>query len=375
MLFPWGYSPMPLSSKHLILFAPMLFAGCVAPGEGPMRPDRRAEMRPEFPMRGTAPMAMPGVSDANVVLGEPYELGGKTITPADIQGYDETGYASISMRGGGATANGEAWVATQISAAHPTLPMPSYVEVTHLETGRTILVRVNDRGPMAVNQILALSPAAAQQLGVTSESVFAVRVRRTSPPESERAMLRSGRTAPERIATPPALLTALRRRLGEGGVRPPAGAAPIRVAPAPVTQMPPAAPRGNGPGADFDAPIAPRFANPGTKRPPARPAPTRTVAPPQAPLAADADGFVIEEQGRAPMRQPAAASNGWFVQIGAFGDVARARSLAAKLGAQVVAAGEIWRVRLGPYPSAAAAGEALGDVQAKGYPEARVTSR
>lgn len=370
---------MPLSSKHLIALVPLLFAGCVAPGEGPMRPDRRPSMNPEFPMRGTAPMAMPGVSDANVVLGEPYELGGKTITPADIQGYDETGFASVSPRSGGATANGEAWVATQISGAHPTLPMPSYVEVTHLDTGRTILVRINDRGPMAVNQILALSAAAAQQLGVAPGSVFPVRVRRTSPPESERAMLRSGRTAPERIETPPALLTALRRRLGESGVRPPAGAAPIRVAPPTVAPEPPAsASRGNGPGADFDTPIAPRFAHPGTKPAPRatpRPAPTRVIAPPQPPQA-DSDGFVVEEQGRASVRHAApAASNGWFVQIGAFGDVARARSLAAKLGAQVIAAGDIWRVRLGPYPSAAAAGEALGDVQAKGYPEARVTSR
>ena len=110
------------------------------------------------------------------------------------------------------TANGEIFEPAGISAAHKTLPLPSYVEVTALDSGRTILVRVNDRGPMVNDRLIDLSRGAAEQLGLNA-GVAAVRVRRTSPPAAERAQLRAGEPVRERIATPGSLLAILRTKI------------------------------------------------------------------------------------------------------------------------------------------------------------------
>ena len=76
-------------------------------------------------------------ADYPVVLGDPFTVDGKTFTPVDSLNYDAVGLAVAGSDGGGA-----------ISAAHRTLPLPSYAEVTSLGTGRTILVRIERRGPM-----------------------------------------------------------------------------------------------------------------------------------------------------------------------------------------------------------------------------------
>src|SRR3546814_20086043 len=104
---------------------------------------------------------------------------GVTYTPVDISDYDEVGFAGVYSAdlAGKPTANGEIFDPAAISAAHKTLPLPSYVEVTALDTGRTILVRVNDRGPMVNDRLIDLSPAAAAQLGLT-DTTTGVRVRR-----------------------------------------------------------------------------------------------------------------------------------------------------------------------------------------------------
>ena len=90
------------------------------------------------------------VSDAAVKIGAPYRVRGVTYTPAADPGYDMLGLASwYGSESGKRTANGERFRPRGVSAAHTTLPLPSYVEVTALDTGRRILVRVNDRGPFA----------------------------------------------------------------------------------------------------------------------------------------------------------------------------------------------------------------------------------
>src|SRR3546814_20302960 len=111
------------------------------------------------------------------------------------------------------TANGERFRPKAVTAAHVTLPLPSYVEVTALETGRTILVRVNDRGPFAGRgRIIDLSRGAAEQLGIRAAGAAPVRVRVVEPPEGDRRQLREGRQAPER-----AVVEARdRTRVGEG---------------------------------------------------------------------------------------------------------------------------------------------------------------
>lgn len=139
------------------------------------------------------------VSDAAVKIGAPYRVRGLTYTPAADPSYDMLGMASwYGSESGRRTANGERFRPGGVSAAHTTLPLPSYVEVTALDTGRRILVRVNDRGPFAGRgRILDLSRGAAEALGMRGTGVVPVRVRVVLPSERDRARLRRGKAARE----------------------------------------------------------------------------------------------------------------------------------------------------------------------------------
>lgn len=238
--------------------------------------------------------------DYPVVIGPAYTVNGVTYTPEDALNYDEVGYAVRDMDAG-----------PGVTAAHHTLPLPSYVEVTELDEGRTALVRVERRGPMNGNQLLALSADAMAQLGIASSAP--VRVRRVNPPEVERAKLRSGEPAPLRIETPEGLLTVLRRKLPEARTE-----ASIR--PAPVESPTPA-----------------------TTPAPERPTPATPVA-----------------------------IAGYYVQAGAYSERARADRVAARIGGQVYPAGRLWRVRSGPFATAAEADRDLARIRADGFGDARV---
>lgn len=158
------------------------------------------------------------VSDKPVRIGKPYTIRGTTFVPAEQPGYDFLGYASwYGHESGNQTANGERFRPAGVSAAHTTLPLPTYVEVTDLDSGRTILVRINDRGPFAGGgRILDLSEGAAKQLGIRGRGVAPVRVRAVEPPESDRKLLRDGKQAPERPRVPEHILANLRGQLARG---------------------------------------------------------------------------------------------------------------------------------------------------------------
>ncbi|MFD1950546.1 septal ring lytic transglycosylase RlpA family protein [Sphingomonas arantia] len=142
------------------------------------------------------------VADLPVRIGRPYTVRGRTYVPAEDPTYDAVGMASwYGSESGSQTANGERFRPDWIGAAHRTLPLPSYVEVTALDTGRTILVRVNDRGPFASDRIIDLSRGAARLLGVERTGTFRVRVRRVFPSERDRAALRAGRSTGLRTAS------------------------------------------------------------------------------------------------------------------------------------------------------------------------------
>jgi rare lipoprotein A len=155
------------------------------------------------------------VPDTPVKVGRPYQVAGVWYYPADVRDYDEVGLAS--WYGGkfheGPTANGERFDMDRIGAAHTTLPLPSYVEVTALDSGRTILVRVNDRGPFVPGRIIDLSRRSAQLLGMEGAGVAPVRVRRVEPSETDRLALRWGRQATDRPRAPAEVLALLRQRL------------------------------------------------------------------------------------------------------------------------------------------------------------------
>lgn len=137
------------------------------------------------------------VSDTPVRIGRPYTVRGTTYIPAEDATYDMLGYASwYGNESGKRTANGERFRPGWATAAHTTLPLPSYVEVTALDTGRRIIVRVNDRGPFAgSSRIIDLSRGAAEQLGLRAVGKAAVRVRRVEPDEKDRERLRHGKAA------------------------------------------------------------------------------------------------------------------------------------------------------------------------------------
>jgi rare lipoprotein A len=158
------------------------------------------------------------VSDTPVKIGRPYTVRGVTYVPHVDRAYDAVGYASwYGDESGNMTANGEKYRPEGISAAHKTLPLPSYVEVTSLQTGRTILVRVNDRGPFARGRIIDLSRGAAELLGIRRAGSAPVRVRVVNPPEKDKERLREGKPARSRPAASPQTLTWLRERLAREG--------------------------------------------------------------------------------------------------------------------------------------------------------------
>lgn len=135
------------------------------------------------------------VSDTPVKIGKPYAVRGKTYVPEADPGYDMLGYASwYGSESGNVTASGERFRPEWITAAHRTLPLPTYVEVTALDTGRRILVRINDRGPFgASKRIIDLSRGAAELLGVRAQGLARVRVQRVEPSKKDRDRLRTGK--------------------------------------------------------------------------------------------------------------------------------------------------------------------------------------
>lgn len=344
------------------------------------------------------PKVAGGVTDYPVKLGEPYQLGGITYTPSDAFNYDEAGYASWygEELNGRNTANGELFNPDAISGAHRTLPLPSYVEVTALDTGKTILVRLNDRGPVAPDRLIDLSAGAARQLGVMGQGAFPVRVRRVNPPEAERAKLRQGQAVALRMDTPESLLVPLRRKL-DGKAKP----ANLAAAPAPAAATTPAA----TPPASAGPPVKPAAPKPATPKPAkAKPAPMATQAaatsepklPPPTPRTQGGDRFIVEGGGARPRMaenstgdnratldpappapsasSPAPASGSYFVQVAAFSSKARADELAKRIGAKTVgsADGKVFRVRYGPYPDARAAQQGVTLARRKGYQGAQI---
>lgn len=111
-------------------------------------------------------------------LGKSYVIGGRTYTPRLDPNYRAEGKASWYGSGfhGQRTASGEKFDMNALSAAHPTLPLPSYVRVTNLENRRSLIVRVNDRGPYHGRRLIDVSVRAARILGFHDQGTARVRV-------------------------------------------------------------------------------------------------------------------------------------------------------------------------------------------------------
>jgi rare lipoprotein A len=253
--------------------------------------------------------------------GPPPSSGPSATSGRGAERYAEVGYATWygNEMAGARTASGSVFDPKGFTAAHRTLPLGSYVEVTALDTGRTILVQVNDRGPRQGNLLIDLSQGAAQALGIGGRE--AVRVRAVSASPSDLVAMRAGQPGAPRLDTPPALLAGLRQRLN--------GAPAVVAAP-----------------------------------PPAKPAHLPLVRVPPEPQGA--------RPTTVPVPRTVPATKGFYVQVAAFSSQPRAAALAKSLGGQMIAGGALWRVRLGPYATQNQANRARDGAAARGYGDARV---
>lgn len=150
----------------------------------------------EFFSPATYGAASPKVVDADravpkgggrYTVGKPYRVAGRTYIPRDNPRYSKVGLASWygSAFHGRLTANGEVYDVNGLTAAHPTLPLPSYVRVTNLENSRSLVVRVNDRGPFARDRLIDVSSRVADMLGFRHRGTAKVRVDYVGPAQMD----------------------------------------------------------------------------------------------------------------------------------------------------------------------------------------------
>ena len=272
-------------------------------------------------------------------VGNPYEIAGVWYFPAEDFGYDQTGIASWygSQFHGRATANGERFDMNTLSAAHKTLPMPSFVRVTNLENGRSLNLRVNDRGPFVRGRVIDLSRRAAQLLGFEHRGTARVRVQILARESQAIAVRMKGEQVLASIGSP------------------------ITTEPTPSpsvsrASLPPIAGAGAAPARENVRPVATVAAVAET----AAPEPVQPVL-----------GVVSVT---------AARETTLYVQTGAFGYFENANRVRARLfgvgevaiSPVLVGGRDLYRVRVGPLTTVEAADLALDRVIAAGYPDARI---
>jgi rare lipoprotein A len=283
-----------------------------------------------------------GASAGGYKIGNPYQIGDTWYYPHEQPDYDETGIASWygPTFYGKQTANGEVYDGDGLSAAHRTLPMPVNVRVTNLENGKSVVVRVNDRGPYAKGRIIDVSKRAAELLGFYAKGTARVRVTYLG-----RADVPGG--SPARDDTAPVLASAL-----------------------------PAVPAGRVETASLELPETTAASSPpppsvqvASLSPPPMPA---SESPP--PPAADAD----QPDGEVTT-VPVPAVTHLYVQAGAFSARDNAERLKARLASAELFISPVeregkrlYRVRSGPYQDLEAANAALARLTGLGNNDAQI---
>lgn len=256
-------------------------------------------------------------------LGEPYRAGGLWSYPKEEFALDESGIAALMPAGTGLTANGEVRDGQAMVAAHRTLQLPAIVTVTNLDNGRTLRLRVHDRGPTTPGRIIAVSPRAAELLGAGGP----FRARVTLDGNASRAAIEglAGQAAPLPIATAPV------GRVERESLAPPEGA---------------------------------------------RAGMQRAVATPRV---TEAPAAIAREAERLPEQviQGAPSRGQIWLEAGRFFRRDLAQAQAARLGGRAEPFGppgrqQQWRVRVGPYAGIAEADAALARAIALGQPDLRL---
>jgi rare lipoprotein A len=373
-----------------------------------------------------------------VKVGKPYVIDGKTYYPSYDPSYDKIGEASWYGPGfhGKYTANGETFDQNDLTAAHPTLPMPSLVRVTNLETGKSAILRINDRGPFTRNRIIDLSKKSAETLGM--KSIARVRVQFLKE-ETEQyiASMKSGtrmsmaqinEKAAAAIPKPSQIVEATNATTHTGQIvsdaapvmkvssdevpaaqtQPPAASSRVSIIPSAVAgEAPPEEPiqtaavieeKSLTPAAGEEKPAAStEYVPPVVPYSGVTVLPNETIV--EAPPAETVPAATISEEAPAPAENPAekqvaslekpavaekpAATGNYAIQVGSFASEENARKIADKLTTKIQdgtaavdtvdAGGKTWwRVRVTGFTDKASAASALGTVHASGAPDARV---
>jgi len=308
--------------------AALLAAGCGGVEPPPLPPMPATRPPPPEPL----PVQLPP-SVGVYKIGEPYQIDNVWYYPREQPDYDETGIASWygPTFYGKRTANGEVYDGNALTAAHKTLPMPVNVRVTNLDNGKSIVVRINDRGPYARGRIIDLSRHAAELLDVVQTGTARVRV----------------------------------TYLGKAQLTP--GGAPVPDTPAAIADALPAVPSGKVETTPLAMLPGAAVAPPVTLRPLPVPVPSAPVV-----LAS------TEPSGQVD-RVPVPPSNHLYIQVGAFSNLANARRLMTSLGgdlriSNVQRNGQtLYRVRTGPLASVGDADAALSRISGQsGGEDARI---
>jgi rare lipoprotein A len=169
--------------RRLVLLAAVL-AGCGSTPERPGGYYKDDGPGARVPDLASIPDAMPRHEPLHRWANRPYEALGKRFVPLTRVGpFQQRGVATWYGKRfhGKATSSGETYDMYRMSAAHPILPIPSYARVTNLANGRTVIVRVNDRGPFHKERIIDLSYAAATKLGYVAAGSARVLVEQIVP--------------------------------------------------------------------------------------------------------------------------------------------------------------------------------------------------
>lgn len=337
-----------------VALASLVLAACSTP-------EQQSNTAPPQPAYNGPVVEIPGVEPRyepiNPSTSQDYSVNGKSYRVIkDPSNYSEVGLATWygEEAQGNRTAIGEAYDPDAMTAAHPTLPLPSYVRVTNLANGRQIVVRVNDRGPYTPGRIIDLSRAAGDRLNISNNTRVRVDYINVAPDGSVSGPGTIGTTVAKQSYALPA------RPDLSGGMVMMGGSAATSPAPAPqdVRAVDNSTLQSNG---NMGAPVqsggflgAPQPLANGVlegSEPAATSAPAEPAIAAAAPVAASA----------APVSQNAHAGSGYVVQVGAINDPARARQLADSLGKRfgvpgaVEANGNVYRIQLGGYKSRAEA--------------------
>lgn len=290
------------------------------------------------------PDAVPRPEPLRERANRPYAIFGRPYVPMTQHApYRERGMASWYGRKfhGQSTSIGETYDMFGMSAAHPTLPLPSYVRVTNLRNGRSVVVRVNDRGPFLNNRLIDLSYTAALKLGYVQHGSADVEVELLLPHEPSFRILQASADGAAAEAPPAAALRAT--PLGAGPA-----AAPAQP-PRPAVAAGAAPPTPNDPGVQLVVETLPTTAagSPGHATPPdpaiAASAPGAAGAHPALALGASsaagapspqpaAGAAAAATQGAAPARLPAGTTPAAYLQLGAFASRVNAEAARHRAG-------------------------------------------